>query len=80
MAPLGALVGGGIAGWLVDRFGRKSTLILTGLPNFVGWFLLGVSYFITFRPVFVMMLLVGRFFSGVGMGWAMLSAPVSNEY
>ena len=79
IAPFGALFGGAVAGWSADRLGRKPTLFLTVIPNFIGWSLLGVSWF-CYNPIgFKILVLTGRFLSGFGMGWAMLCAPVSND-
>lgn len=78
MAPIGAIFGAAIAGFLSDVFGRKLTLILTGLPHVIGWLFLAGSHDLqSMRPVFILFLLTGRFLSGLGMGWAMLIAPVS---
>ncbi|XP_011402949.1 PREDICTED: facilitated trehalose transporter Tret1-like [Amphimedon queenslandica] len=77
MAPIGAIFGAAIAGFLSDVFGRKLTLILTGLPHVIGWLFLAGSYDLqSLRPVFILFLLIGRFLSGLGMGWAMLIAPI----
>lgn len=78
MAPIGAVVGAAAAGFLSDIFGRKLTLILTGLPHLIGWLCLAGSYDLrNINSIFVLFLLLGRFFTGLGMGWAMLIAPVS---
>ena len=83
LANLGALLGGPMAGLLSDRLGRKMTLLLGGLPSMVGWLLVAYSYIPlvdiggTFDQ-FYSLLLIGRFFTGVSMGWYSLIVPVSS--
>lgn len=80
MAPIGAVFGGALAGWSIDGFGRKPTLILTGVPNFIGYTALGVSWYIKKKIYFDVVLLLGRFLTGFGIGWSMFSAPVSDNH
>jgi facilitated trehalose transporter len=76
MAPIGGLVGGAVAGWFADNLGRKITLILTVIPNIIGWTLIGVSWWIYNVAAFGAVILLGRFISGFGIGWPMFIAPV----
>jgi MFS family permease len=65
MAPIGGLVGGAVAGWFADNLGRKITLILTVIPNIIGWTLIGVSWWIYNVAAFGAVILLGRFISGL---------------
>ena len=66
-----------MAGWAVDSVGRKPVLILSAVPYLIGWLLLALSGFCRSATGFKYFVLIGRFVSGVGLGWGMLSAPVS---
>ncbi|XP_066997593.2 facilitated trehalose transporter Tret1-2 homolog [Anabrus simplex] len=60
--PIGCL----LSGWLMDRIGRKKTLIVTELPLIIGWLLICSA-------VNIEMLYIGRLFVGFGSG--MVGAP-----
>ncbi|CAL5212537.1 unnamed protein product [Lathyrus oleraceus] len=62
-------IGSYIAGRLSDWIGRRYTIVLAGVIFFVGAILMGLSMNYAF-------LMFGRFFAGVGMGFAFLIAPV----
>ncbi|CAI8616872.1 unnamed protein product [Vicia faba] len=62
-------IGSYIAGRLSDWIGRRYTIVLAGIIFFVGAILMGLSPNYTF-------LMFGRFFAGVGIGFAFLIAPV----
>jgi MFS family permease len=55
--PIGAL----LAGFLMEIFGRKTTVKLTSLPYIIGWILISLS-----DDIFK--LYAGRFISGVAVG------------
>ena len=76
---IGALIGGPVAGFMSDKFGRKTAFILTGITSAIGWFCLSFSFFFNFGnfPAFFSMLLIGRFVSGFSAGWVSLVVPVS---
>lgn len=67
---LGAAAGGVLGGWLVDRAGRKLSLLLCTLPFVVGFAVITAAQN-------VWMLLGGRLLTGVACGIASLVAPVS---
>jgi len=56
--------------------GRKFGLILNSGPYLAGYFIILSSYLVTNGVVFKTTLMVGRFFTGVGMGWSYAVVPV----
>ncbi len=67
-APVGGLFGGLIAGWLADKLGRKTSIILTSVPYLSGYFIILCAVLAENGVVFKVVLMVGRFLTGVGMG------------
>lgn len=67
---LGAASGGVLGGWLVDRAGRKLSLLLCTVPFVVGFAVITAA-----RDLW--MLLGGRLLTGLACGIASLVAPVS---
>lgn len=67
---LGAAVGGVLGGWLVDRAGRKLSLLLCTVPFVAGFAIITAAQN-------VWMLLGGRLLTGLACGVASLVAPVS---
>ena len=74
--PIGALLGGLIAGWLVEYFGRQLSLMFSSMPLVVGWAMILVTHGID-GPLFRPLLFTGRFFTGVGAGCLSLNVPVN---
>lgn len=70
MFPLGAIFGGPIGGWAIDRFGRKSTIMFCVVPFQLGWLLLAYAQN---RG----MLYAGRAITGIACGIISLAVPVS---
>ena len=66
---IGAIVGGPVAGFLVERCGRKTTILLSALPYVLGWFLVVA----TVNPY---VLYTGRVLTGVGAGMSSLCVPL----
>ncbi|KAF9609427.1 hypothetical protein IFM89_016227 [Coptis chinensis] len=64
-----SLVGSALAGRTSDWIGRKLTIVLAAGIFFVGALLMGLAPSYAF-------LMVGRFVAGVGVGYAMMIAPV----
>ncbi|KAK4258668.1 hypothetical protein QN277_005091 [Acacia crassicarpa] len=64
-----ALIGSFLAGRTSDWIGRRYTIVLAGAIFFVGAVLMG------FSPNYAF-LMFGRFFAGIGVGYAMMIAPV----
>ena len=71
-------MGGPIAGWISDRMGRKPALVLVSVPYLTGYMMITYARFATDPVLFKAVLLIGRFFSGVGLGWASLAVVVSH--
>ena len=76
-APVGALLGGPIAGWIADHWGRKAALLLAGVPYLVGYLMIALAHLLGDPVAFKAVLLTGRLLSGVGLGWSCLAVPVS---
>ena len=76
MSPIGATFGGLIAGWSADGLGRKPSLLLTAVPSTMGWSAIGATWFIKDKLAFDVIILIGRFLTGFGIGWSMFCAPV----
>ena len=77
MAPVGAIFGGPIAGWIADHLGRKAALMLVGILYLSGYLMIVYSHMLNSATAFKTILLLGRFLTGVGLGWSCLTGPVS---
>ena len=66
-APVGALLGGPIAGWIADHWGRKAALLLAGVPYLAGYLMIALAYLSGDPVVFKAVLLTGVLLSGVGL-------------
>ncbi|XAR72830.1 hypothetical protein NMG60_11019603 [Bertholletia excelsa] len=64
-----SLVGAAVAGRTSDWVGRRYTIVIAAVFFFVGAILMGLAPNYAF-------LMVGRFVAGVGMGYALMIAPV----
>uniref|UniRef100_A0A8C5DZ20 Solute carrier family 2, facilitated glucose transporter member 8 n=1 Tax=Gouania willdenowi TaxID=441366 RepID=A0A8C5DZ20_GOUWI len=69
IVTLGAMVGGLLAGWMVERIGRKLSLMFSSLP-----FVFGFTIIIAARSVW--MLYLGRALTGFASGIASLVVPL----
>lgn len=67
---LGAAAGGVLGGWLVDRAGRKLSLLFCTVPFVTGFAVITAAQN-------VWMLMGGRLLTGLACGIASLVAPVS---
>ena len=65
-----------IAGWMVDRFGRKLSLMTCSIAYTIGWLLIILTV-LTEGSIFRILIFTGRFVGGIGVGFAALCAPVS---
>ena len=77
LAPVGAIFGAPVSGVLADRWGRKTALVLCGVPYFIGYLTLCYAHYMPTALGFKALALTGRFLTGVGMGWAGSVGPVS---
>ena len=66
---IGAIVGGPAAGFMVERYGRKTTILVSALPYVLGWLLVAA----TVNPY---VLYIGRMLTGVGAGMSSLCVPL----
>ncbi|OIV99476.1 hypothetical protein TanjilG_17286 [Lupinus angustifolius] len=64
-----SLIGSGLAGRTSDWIGRRYTIVLAGAIFFAGAILMGFSPNYSF-------LMFGRFVAGIGIGYALMIAPV----
>ncbi|XP_028776978.1 polyol transporter 5-like [Neltuma alba] len=64
-----SLIGSFLAGRTSDWIGRRNTIVLAGAFFFAGAILMGFSVNYTF-------LMFGRFIAGIGVGYALMIAPV----
>ena len=77
MVPVGAIFGGPIAGWIADHFGRKAAIMLVGIPYLSGYLMIVYAHMLNSAIAFKVVLLLGRFLTGVGLGWSCVTGPVS---
>lgn len=69
MAVAGAIIGAAIGGWLNDRYGRRSAILLADILFFIGALVMAASP----GPA---LLIVGRVFVGLGVGMASMTSPL----
>ena len=73
IVTIGAIVGGPVAGFLVEKLGRKTTILSCCVPYSVGWLLLVIGgYFTNAYQV----LYLARFICGLGTGMTSLCVPL----
>lgn len=66
---LGAFPGCILAGLIVDKIGRKTSLLLANIPLLLGWILVLIAW----KPY---ILFIARFISGIGMGSVYVLCPI----
>lgn len=67
--PLAGLAGGITGGPLIDRIGRKNTILATSVPFVISWLLIACASSVHF-------VLAGRAIGGFCVGVASLSLPI----
>ena len=74
--PIGALLASPVAGALSDWIGRKKMMLISGFPNIIGWIMIAVSPYVTNPLVFKLVILSGRFLTGISNGCFGVLSPV----
>lgn len=69
MAVAGAIIGAAIGGWLNDRYGRRTAILLADFLFFIGAVIMAAAP----NPA---VLIVGRVFVGLGVGMASMTSPL----
>lgn len=69
MAVAGAIIGAAMGGWMNDRFGRRSTILVADVLFFIGAVIMASAP----NPA---LLIIGRVFVGLGVGMASMTAPL----
>ncbi|XP_058098268.1 probable inositol transporter 2 [Magnolia sinica] len=69
MAVAGAIIGAAIGGWMSDRLGRRTTILVADFLFLIGAIVMAAAP----NPA---MLIVGRVFVGLGVGMASMSSPL----
>lgn len=72
LVTLGAIFGGPISGWAIDKFGRKGSILLCAVPFELGWLLISNAQNRA-------MLYAGRVITGLACGMISLAVPVSSS-
>ncbi|XP_077243779.1 inositol transporter 2 [Tasmannia lanceolata] len=69
MAVAGAIIGAAVGGWMNDRFGRRTSILVADFLFFVGAIVMASAP----SPS---VLIVGRVFVGLGVGMASMTSPL----
>ncbi|CAK9135511.1 unnamed protein product [Ilex paraguariensis] len=69
MAVAGAIIGAAVGGWLNDRFGRRTTILVADFLFFIGAVVMASAP----NPA---LLIIGRVFVGLGVGMASMTSPL----
>lgn len=69
MAIAGAIIGAAIGGWMNDRYGRRTAILIADFLFFIGAVVMAASP----GPS---LLIVGRVFVGLGVGMASMTSPL----
>ncbi len=51
--------------------------MLSGLPSVIGWVIIANAHLVQQHTGFVALLLIGRFLTGVAVGWSIFAISVS---
>ena len=77
VALFGAMAGGPVGGSIADQWGRKISLVLCVVPVVFGFLVISYAHYLPTAVSFKAVLLIGRFFTGIGLGWGTNVGPVS---
>ncbi|XP_026728050.1 uncharacterized protein LOC113494101 [Trichoplusia ni] len=69
LPSLGAMIGTAIAGFLINRFGRRNGGVILSLPYVLTWAIIGVS-------TSMKLILASRFFAGIAGGGFLVLTPI----
>ncbi|XP_058098221.1 probable inositol transporter 2 [Magnolia sinica] len=69
MAVAGAIIGAAIGGWMNDRFGRRTSILVADFLFLVGAIVMAAAP----NPA---LLIIGRVFVGLGVGMASMTSPL----
>lgn len=69
LLPFGAIFGGPVGGWAIDRLGRKGAILFCVIPFELGWLLIAYAQNRS-------MLYAGRIITGLACGIISLAVPV----
>ncbi|KAK6917152.1 Major facilitator, sugar transporter-like [Dillenia turbinata] len=69
MAVAGAIIGAAIGGWMNDKFGRRTAILLADFLFFIGAVVMASAP----NPA---LLIIGRVFVGLGVGMASMTSPL----
>ena len=61
---------GSLAGVIADHWGRKTSLVLSSVPYFTGYCMISYGHYLPTATSFKSILLVGRFLTGIGVGFS----------
>ena len=76
---MGAIFSGIVGGWIADRWGRKCSLMFSGIPFVTGYLILSYAHYSANATAFEILLFAGRFMTGVAMGSVSVVVPVSDH-
>ena len=63
-----------------DLLGRKLALMLSGIPSFVGWFIIALAHLAKEPSTFYGILLTGRALTGFSSGWTVFCVSVIHHF
>lgn len=69
MAVAGAIIGAAIGGWMNDRYGRRTAILIADFLFFIGAVIMAAAQ----NPA---TLIIGRVFVGLGVGMASMTSPL----
>ncbi|XP_077233519.1 putative inositol transporter 2 [Tasmannia lanceolata] len=69
MAVAGAIIGAAFGGWVSDRFGRRTAILIADILFFIGAVIMAAGL----NPG---MIIIGRIFVGLGVGMASMASPL----
>jgi MFS family permease len=80
LLAVGGILGSILGGVLSNRVGRRAVLLVSGLVDLIGWLLIFIAQYTETSSAFKALLLLGRFWTGVGSGALGSIVPVRYIY